>query len=85
MLSTPVNNLFTEFLPDVASHVHIRIIFVYRILKQRRRRQQRHDPPLKKGAKIAPHPPPLIAIQCRFSPFDNTSFDMALWLRTLKR
>jgi hypothetical protein len=39
----------------------------------------------KKGAKIAPHPPPLIAIQCRFSPFDNTSFDMALWLRTLKR
>jgi hypothetical protein len=28
----PVNNLLNEFLPDVASHVHIRIIFVQRIL-----------------------------------------------------
>jgi hypothetical protein len=28
----PVNNLLTEFLPDVASRVHIRIIFVQRIL-----------------------------------------------------
>jgi hypothetical protein len=28
----PVNNLINEFLPDVASHVHIRIIIVQRIL-----------------------------------------------------
>jgi hypothetical protein len=28
----PVNNLLTEFLPDVASRVHIRIIFVQKIL-----------------------------------------------------
>jgi len=28
----PVNNLITEFLPDLASRVHIRIIFVQRIL-----------------------------------------------------
>jgi hypothetical protein len=28
----PVNNLINEFLPDVASHVHVRIIIVQRIL-----------------------------------------------------
>jgi hypothetical protein len=28
----PVNNLLSEFLPDVASRVHVRIIFVQRIL-----------------------------------------------------
>jgi hypothetical protein len=28
----PANNLLNEFLPDVASHIHIRIIFVQRIL-----------------------------------------------------
>ncbi|HSY68603.1 MAG TPA: hypothetical protein VK813_08170 [Edaphobacter sp.] len=28
----PVNNLVNEFLPDVASHVHIQIIFVQRII-----------------------------------------------------
>ena len=28
----PANNLINEFLPDVASHVHVRIIFVQRIL-----------------------------------------------------
>ena len=28
----PINNLVTEFLPDVASRIHIRIIFVQRIL-----------------------------------------------------
>ena len=28
----PTNNLLTEFLPDVASRVHVRIIFVQRIL-----------------------------------------------------
>jgi hypothetical protein len=30
----PVNNLITEFLPDVARHVNIRIIFVQRILNR---------------------------------------------------
>ncbi|WP_433984195.1 hypothetical protein RBB78_03395 [Tunturiibacter empetritectus] len=28
----PANNLLNEFLPDVASRVHVRIIFVQRIL-----------------------------------------------------
>jgi hypothetical protein len=28
----PGNNLLDEFLPDVASHIHVRIIFVQRIL-----------------------------------------------------
>jgi hypothetical protein len=28
----PVNNLLNEFLPDVASRVHVRVIFVQRIL-----------------------------------------------------
>lgn len=30
----PVNNLITEFLPDVARHINIRIIFVQRILNR---------------------------------------------------
>jgi hypothetical protein len=30
----PVNNIVTEFLPDVAKRIHIRIIFVQRILNQ---------------------------------------------------
>jgi hypothetical protein len=28
----PVNNLITEFLPDIAKHINIRVIFVQRIL-----------------------------------------------------
>ena len=28
----PVNNLLTEFLPDIASRIHVRIIVVQRIL-----------------------------------------------------
>jgi hypothetical protein len=31
-LTDPANNLLTEFLPDVASHIQIRIIFVQRLL-----------------------------------------------------
>jgi hypothetical protein len=30
----PANNLISEFLPDVARHINIRIIFVQRILNQ---------------------------------------------------
>ena len=30
----PVDNLITEFLPDVASRIHVRVIFVQRILNQ---------------------------------------------------
>lgn len=30
----PVNNIVTEFLPDVAKHIHVRIIFVQQILNQ---------------------------------------------------
>jgi hypothetical protein len=32
LATDPVNNLLTEFLPDVASRIHVRIIFVQRIL-----------------------------------------------------
>lgn len=32
--TTPADNLITEFLPDVARHLHIRVIFVQRILNQ---------------------------------------------------
>jgi hypothetical protein len=32
LATDPANNLLAEFLPDVASRVHIRIIFVQRIL-----------------------------------------------------
>lgn len=34
LATDPVNNLITEFLPDVARHVSVRIIFVQRILNQ---------------------------------------------------
>ena len=30
----PADNLITEFLPDVARHIHVRVIFVQRILNQ---------------------------------------------------
>ncbi len=30
----PIGNIITEFLPDVASHIHIQILFVQRILNQ---------------------------------------------------
>jgi hypothetical protein len=30
----PIDNLVTEFLPDVARRIHIRIIFVQRVLNQ---------------------------------------------------
>jgi hypothetical protein len=30
----PVNNIITEFLPDVAKHIHVRVIFVQQILNQ---------------------------------------------------
>jgi hypothetical protein len=36
----PVNNLITEFLPDVARRIHIRIIFVQQILNQITHEQQ---------------------------------------------
>ena len=34
LATDPINNLITEFLPDVAKHISIRIIFVQRILNQ---------------------------------------------------
>jgi hypothetical protein len=30
----PVDNLITEFLPDVASRIHVRVVFVQRIINQ---------------------------------------------------
>ncbi len=30
----PVDNIITEFLPDVARHVHVRVIFAQRLLNQ---------------------------------------------------
>ncbi len=34
LASDPADNLITEFLPDFAAHVHLRVIFVQRILNQ---------------------------------------------------
>ena len=34
LATDPVNNLITEFLPDVAKRIHIRIVFVQQILNQ---------------------------------------------------
>jgi hypothetical protein len=30
----PTDNFITEFLPDVARHIHIRVVFVQQILNQ---------------------------------------------------
>ncbi|GGG64090.1 hypothetical protein GCM10011585_02100 [Edaphobacter dinghuensis] len=40
LATDPANNLVTEFLPDVAKHISIRIIFVQRILNQVASQQQ---------------------------------------------
>lgn len=32
--TAPVDNLITEFLPDVARHIHVRVVFVQRIINQ---------------------------------------------------
>lgn len=40
LATDPANNLITEFLPDVARHISIRIIFVQRILNQVASQQQ---------------------------------------------
>ena len=34
LATDPVNNLITEFLPDVAKRIHIRVVFVQQILNQ---------------------------------------------------
>lgn len=34
LATAPADNLITEFLPDVASHIHIRIVLVQRIINQ---------------------------------------------------
>jgi hypothetical protein len=34
LATAPVDNLITEFLPDVASHIHVRIVLVQRIIDQ---------------------------------------------------
>ena len=34
LATDPINNLITEFLPDVAKRIHIRIVFVQQILNQ---------------------------------------------------
>ena len=30
----PIDNLITEFLPDIARHIHVRVIFAQRIVNQ---------------------------------------------------
>jgi hypothetical protein len=40
LATDPANNLITEFLPDVAKHISVRIIFVQRILNQIASQQQ---------------------------------------------
>jgi hypothetical protein len=44
LATDPANNLITEFLPDVAKHISIRIIFVQRILNQVASQQQTGAP-----------------------------------------
>jgi hypothetical protein len=34
LATAPVDNLITEFLPDVASHIHIRVVLIQRIINQ---------------------------------------------------
>ncbi len=34
LATDPVNNIITEFLPDFAKHIHIRVVFVQQILNQ---------------------------------------------------
>lgn len=34
LATSPVDNLITEFLPDVASHIHVRIVLVQRVINQ---------------------------------------------------
>jgi hypothetical protein len=34
LASAPVGNLVNEFLPDVASHVHVQIVIIQRIINQ---------------------------------------------------
>jgi hypothetical protein len=37
--TAPVDNLITEFLPDFARHIHIRVVLVQRIIDQVARRE----------------------------------------------
>lgn len=46
LATDPANNLITEFLPDVARHISIRIIFVQRILNQVASQQQQGAGPM---------------------------------------
>lgn len=46
LATDPANNLITEFLPDVARHISIRIIFVQRILNQVASQQQQGAAPM---------------------------------------
>jgi hypothetical protein len=32
--AAPVDNFITEFLPDIASHIHVRVVLVQRIINQ---------------------------------------------------
>jgi hypothetical protein len=34
LLSAPINNYITEFLPDIARHIHIRVVAIQRIINQ---------------------------------------------------
>jgi hypothetical protein len=34
LASSPVDNLITEFLPDVAKHIHLRVVILQRIVNQ---------------------------------------------------
>lgn len=34
LVTAPIDNLITEFLPDVASHIHVRVVLVQRIINQ---------------------------------------------------
>jgi hypothetical protein len=34
LLSAPINNYITEFLPDIARHIHTRVVAIQRIINQ---------------------------------------------------
>ncbi len=53
----PINNLLTEFLPDIASRIHVRVIVVQRILNQHRQHQRRRRSPIIRRLTPAPSSP----------------------------
>jgi hypothetical protein len=43
--TAPIDNFITEFLPDIASHIHVRVVLVQRIINQVARTDASSSPP----------------------------------------